>query len=561
MRAVVPGLPRIALGCMRLSTDPGRDAERGVATLQAAFDAGVTVFDTARAYALDDSELGHNERLLARALRGRAVRILTKGGMRRPGGRWEPDGRARTLREDCEASVEALAGLSLDTYFLHAPDPRVPWATSVRALEEVRKAGLVPRIGLSNVTRQGLDLALAITTVDAVQVALGPFSDAALRGGLVARCLELGIEVFAHSPLGGPGRAGRLARDDLLADIAVRHGVTPQRIALEAISAIHPLVVPVVGARRPTTARAAGVRVELTPSERDALEARYGFGAIVRPAAPAPPTGAEVVLVMGLQGAGKSSAAEGFVARGYTRLNRDERGGTMRRLHDELEALIASGSLRVVADNTYTTRAQRQSAIEVARRRGARAVGVWLDVSLPDAQHNVILRMLSEHGRLLEPEEMDGRDPSRLGPLALLRTMRAIEPPGPDEGFASLETVPFVRRPVVGRDRAAMFVMLEAVAGCALSEPDTYVIGWSPGADAAWVRAKEEELGVSVRCCPHPGGPPRCWCRPPLPGLVLALAEEHGLDLARSTLVGTKAVHAALARAAGVAYRDGSRED
>src|SRR6185369_9585473 len=57
-----------AMGCMRLSTDPDRDDARAIATLHAALDAGVTLLDTADAYARDDSEIGHNERLVASAL-------------------------------------------------------------------------------------------------------------------------------------------------------------------------------------------------------------------------------------------------------------------------------------------------------------------------------------------------------------------------------------------------------------------------------------------------------------------------------------------------------------
>jgi aryl-alcohol dehydrogenase-like predicted oxidoreductase len=81
---------RIGLGCMRLSTDEDRDAERARQTITAAAAAGITVFDTAHAYGRDETELGHNERVLAGALRGcggdRTARIVTKGGMTRPGG-------------------------------------------------------------------------------------------------------------------------------------------------------------------------------------------------------------------------------------------------------------------------------------------------------------------------------------------------------------------------------------------------------------------------------------------------------------------------------------------
>ena len=63
-----PSELRVGLGCMRLSTDADRDEQRAVETIAAAVDAGITVFDTARAYGRDETELGHNERLLARAL-------------------------------------------------------------------------------------------------------------------------------------------------------------------------------------------------------------------------------------------------------------------------------------------------------------------------------------------------------------------------------------------------------------------------------------------------------------------------------------------------------------
>src|SRR6266571_184066 len=62
------GEPRIGLGCMRLSTERERDEARALETVHAALDAGVTVFDTAHAYGLDDGERGHNEALLGRAL-------------------------------------------------------------------------------------------------------------------------------------------------------------------------------------------------------------------------------------------------------------------------------------------------------------------------------------------------------------------------------------------------------------------------------------------------------------------------------------------------------------
>ena len=150
---------------MRLSTEPTATRARAEQTVAAALQAGVTVFDTAHAYGLDEHELGHNERLLARALSRAAEptarRIVTKGGMARAGGAWVPDGRAKAIRADCEASLTALDGLPIDLYLIHAPDLRTPWRTSLRALQELLDDGLVERVGISNVNLPQLDEALS----------------------------------------------------------------------------------------------------------------------------------------------------------------------------------------------------------------------------------------------------------------------------------------------------------------------------------------------------------------------------------------------------------------
>src|SRR2546425_2362865 len=81
-------------------------------------------------------------------------------------------------------------------------------------------------------------------------------------------------------------------------------------------------------------------------------------------------TDAEVVLVMGMPAAGKSSAAEEFVARGYQRLNRDTAGGKLADLVPELDSGLAGGQLNWVLDNTYASRKSRNDIIECAARHG-----------------------------------------------------------------------------------------------------------------------------------------------------------------------------------------------
>jgi aryl-alcohol dehydrogenase-like predicted oxidoreductase/predicted kinase len=564
-----PAEPRVGLGCMRLSTDEECDESRALETIAAAADAGVTVFDTARAY-------GDNERLLARALRRSGAeeraRIVTKGGMARPGGGWVPDGRAKAILAGCEASLVALDGLGIDLYLLHAPDPRSPWSTSVRALARIHNEGLARRIGVCNVNRRQLDEALELAPVAAVQVGLSVFDDRALRGGVVERCTEAGVAVIAHSPLGGPRRAGRLARDAALSRLAGVLGATPAEVALAWLLGLSPALVAIPGARRPETARsaAAAARLQLTPEQHAEV------GRALEPAAPARPrtraaTGADVVLIMGIPGAGKSRIAKEHSARGYVRLNRDERGGPLRDIAGALDEALAAGSQRVVLDNTYLTRAARSHVVEAAGRHGVAVRCIWLDTPLAQAQVNLVERLLDRVGSLPEPaalRELARREPGLLAPTSQMRTVRELEPPMEDEGFASVERRAFTRAPQAAVAKAGVFVAAGAVAregwedalGEARADAPHLVFDWNPGGDRSALDAAERRLAAAVSgpveavLCAHAGGPPRCWCRPPLPGLPLSFARAHGIDPAGSLLVGTGPAHRTLAAALGALY-------
>ena len=407
---------------MRLSTDESRDEALALETIAAAAEAGITVFDTARAYGHGEDELGHNERLLARALRRcgaeASARIVTKGGMTRPGGAWIPDGRAKAIRADCEASLAALDGLAIDLYLVHAPDPRTPWRTSVRALARLVDDGLVRHVGVANVNRGQLDEALELAPIAAVQVALSVLDDRALRGGVVERCAELGIAVIAHSPLGGPRRAGGLARKAELVEVAEARAATPWEVALAWLLDLSPAVVAIPGARRPETARSAAraAGLELDDGDRATLARAFGEPRPARAARTRAQDDAEVVLVMGIPGAGKSRVAEEYVARGYARLNRDERGGSLRELAGALDEELASGARRIVLDNTYLTRAARSYVVEAAGRHGVQARCIWLDTPLAQAQVNLVERLLDRFGTAPRPRRAAQPRAARAGP-------------------------------------------------------------------------------------------------------------------------------------------------
>src|SRR5207248_1760782 len=133
------------------------------------------------------------------------------------------------------------------------------------------------------------------------------------------------------------------------------------------------------------------------------------------------------------------------------------------------------------------------------------------------------------------------------------------------EGFASVERVPFARTQPPGSARAGVFVAAAALErpGCeeALEEGGLgaphLVFDWRPDGAADALAAGAARLAavvsgpVETALCPHPAGPPTCWCRPPLPGLLLAFSRAHGVYPSRSLLVGTGPAHRSLAAALG----------
>jgi aryl-alcohol dehydrogenase-like predicted oxidoreductase len=219
----------------------------------------VRLIDTADVYCLDDPDLGHNERLVAEALRGwrgdrDAVLVATKGGLTRPGGRWERDGRPEHLRVACERSLRALGVDRIGLYQLHAPDPKVPFEDSVAALAELRREGKIRWVGLSNVSLAQVRGAEAIVPVAAVQNRLNPFFRESLEDGVVRYCAEQGIGFLAYSPTGG-GRLNRKLPDHpVLRPMAARLGVSAHALVLAWVLAQSHAVIAIPSARRVTHA-------------------------------------------------------------------------------------------------------------------------------------------------------------------------------------------------------------------------------------------------------------------------------------------------------------------
>jgi len=577
---------------MRLSTERDRDEARAIDVLHAALDLGVNFLDTADAYCLNDAETGHNERLIARAVqawRGDRSRIViaTKGGLTRPEGRWVPDGRAHHLRSSCEASLKALDVERIDLYQLHAPDPRVPFATSVRAMAALKDEGLVARIGLCNVNVSQIEDARRITEIAAVQVELSVSHDDSLLNGVVDHCLTHGIQVIAYRPLGGRRKVSQLRHETVLKEVAERCGATPAEIALAWLATLSDHIVTIPGATRIETVQSiVGARhVQLSADDRERLDARYRSDR--RGESSGSPKDGEVVLIMGLPGAGKSTAARRFANDGYARLNRDDAGGTLRRLLPDLQRLIGEGRTRIVLDNTYMSRASRARVVHAAQALGLPVRCVWLDTSVEDAQVNAVSRIIANHGRLLGPEEMKQavkRDISAFAPTVQFRHQRELEPPDPAEGFSRIDIVPFERTRDPAMTNKALIVWCDGtligdVAGdLQIRRADVLRryqsegwlllgLAWRPQiadqtmtveeADAGFARL-QDQIGVSIEVlyCPHAAGPPTCWCRKPLPGLGVVFIQRHRLDPSRCIYVGSGPQDPGFARRLGFQYQD-----
>ncbi|MEO8029769.1 MAG: aldo/keto reductase [Gemmatimonadota bacterium] len=249
-----PPVSIIGYGGMHLSID-GRPAEAdSIRTIQASLDVGVTLVDTADVYCLDQSEIGHNERLIAKALAtwpGARERVLvaTKGGMTRPEGRWDQDARPEQLQRACERSLKALGVDCIDLYQLHAPDHQVPFADIVGALAEMRRAGWIRRVGLSNVSVEQIQEAEKIVPITSVQNRLNPFFREAVTEGVVKHCGSKGIAFLAYSPTGG-GRLTRKIPDHPAARaVALRRGISPHQAVLLWVLAQGPTVIAIPSSR------------------------------------------------------------------------------------------------------------------------------------------------------------------------------------------------------------------------------------------------------------------------------------------------------------------------
>ncbi len=260
----------IGLGAMPMSIEGRPDESRSIATIHAALDAGITVIDTADAYHLDQSDVGHNETLIAKALNSyggdtSGVLVATKGGHLRPGGgAWTLDGSPQHLKQAAEESLKRLGVDAIGLYQFHRPDPKTPYEESVGAIRDLLDAGKIRLAGISNANPDQIRQANEILGGRLVSVQ-NQFSPAFRSSEPeLDLCDELGIAFLPWSPLGGISRASDLGTEHpAFHTLAAELGVSPQKLTLAWMLAKSPVVIPIPGASRPETIRDSYSAVDL----------------------------------------------------------------------------------------------------------------------------------------------------------------------------------------------------------------------------------------------------------------------------------------------------------
>ena len=306
-------------------------------------------------------------------------------------------------------------------------------------------------------------------------------------------------------------------------------------------------------------------------------------------------------MVMGYPASGKSTVSEEYIKKDYVYLNRDKAGGKVIDLLPVLEKALKSGK-NVVIDNTFPTKESRKPFIDLCRQNNTTIDCVLMDTKIEDAQINALCRMYERHSRyFFHPEDLKGvNDPNMFPVAALFRYRKEFQSPSTAEGFGTVQSVKFKRRPWGHTNKALILDYddtLRIVNGNAPRNERNGELGYpchpsevsilngrtekiKQYKDAGYIllgvsnqsgiakghldhktaedcfRRTHELLGVDIEFhfCPHQSSPPVCYCRKPQSGLLVLLVQKHKLNPAECIFVGDQTSDKTAAERMGISF-------
>lgn len=247
----------IGLGGMPLSIDGRPDREQALATILAAIDSGVTLIDTADSYTTEADGQGHNELLIAEALRlrpteAKSILVATKGGLIYRSGRpWDRNGRPEYLRQAAIDSARRLGVESIGLYQFHREDYTTAYTDSLGAMKELLDEGLIQMAGISNAIQEQIVLFNEILDgrLVSVQNRFSPIFRSSRPE--LDYAVANGMAFLPWSPLGGIGKGDEVFDSSAFAEVGAELGVSPQQVALAWELSLGDTVIPIPGASRP----------------------------------------------------------------------------------------------------------------------------------------------------------------------------------------------------------------------------------------------------------------------------------------------------------------------
>lgn len=288
----------------------------------------------------------------------------------------------------------------------------------------------------------------------------------------------------------------------------------------------------------------------------------------------------QIIVMVALPAAGKSTVVNDYVSQGFAKLSRDEIGGGLEadgKVNTKLKDWIRMGKNQIIMDSTYMTKDVRKHVIDIAKNNGYKTTCLYLSTSIEDSQFNSVSRMVNRHGKLFQTKEDydKAKDPNMFPVAALYKANKIIEKPTAAEGFDEIKVVPFKRKMNGYTNKAILFDYDGTLRETKSGEPyptdpgdidilpgrtekikelqkEGYIIlgvsnqsGVAKGvftyeeADKCFKKTNEL-LGIDIdyRFCSHKVPPITCYCRKPGVGFGVEFIEKYKLDPSQCIMVG-----------------------